>query len=91
MEKLVASYNSGDAVSDRPKRFTVDFTPATAREVNVIKETFGLTNVDFFRFSLLLMRIYAEAKKQGKELCMIDLKKPEIVHVVSLPLFNDSG
>jgi len=78
-------------VSQERTRFSVDLTPGAARELGAMKQSFGLTGADVFRFGLLLMRIYAESKLQGKEVHIVDPKNPHKVHVVSLPLFNDSA
>lgn len=82
---------SGKLVSSKPIRFTVDLTPAAAKEVNFIKETFSLSSADVFRFGLVFMKIYTENKIQGKEIQVVDPKKPQQVSIITLPLFNDSG
>jgi hypothetical protein len=75
-----------DAMSseNRVKRFTIDLTPAAASEVGRIKDMFGLTMADVFRFALTLMRIYADAVAERKEVRIVDPRTPRRIRIVEL-------
>ncbi len=70
------------------RRCTIDLTPAAAEEVDRICEIFELKISDLFRYSLLLMRIYADATGEGKQMRLVSRKDPHEVQVVELPLFS---
>lgn len=91
METSKLSFDSAVTRDRKSIRFSVDLTPNAARELSAIKADFGLTSAEVFRFGLLLMRIYTESKSEGRELHVVDPKNPRKVHVVSLPLFDNSG
>ena len=68
------------------KRYTIDLTPAAAEEVDRICNMFELKIADLFRYSLLLMRIYADASKEGKQMRLVNRETNEI-QIIELPLF----
>jgi hypothetical protein len=70
------------------RRCTVDLTPAAAQEVDRICGMFSLKIADLFRYSLLLMRIYADAVQEGKQMRLVSRKDPHEIQVVELPLFG---
>lgn len=70
------------------RRCTVDLTPAAAQEVDRICGMFSLKIADLFRYSLLLMRIYADAVQEGKQMRLVNRKDPHEIQVVELPLFG---
>ena len=71
------------------KRYTIDLTSGASEEVKRICDTFGLTITDLFRYSLLLMRIYADAIEAGRELRLIDPQKPDnLPMIVTIPMFK---
>ena len=72
------------------RRCTIDLTPAAAEEVDRICNMFDLKISDLFRYSLLLMRIYADATREGKQMRLVNRKDPNEIQVVELPLFGRS-
>ena len=72
------------------RRCTIDLTPAAAEEVDRICNMFDLKIADLFRYSLLLMRIYADANKEGKQMRLVNRADPNEIQVVELPLFGGS-
>ena len=72
------------------RRCTIDLTPAAAEEVDRICKMFDLKIADLFRYSLLLMRIYADASGEGKQMRLVNRKDPNEIQVVELPLFGGS-
>jgi hypothetical protein len=73
--------------NDKGRRCTIDLTPAASAEVDRICGIFELKIVDLFRYSLLLMRIYADAVREGKQMRLVSRKDPTEIQVVELPLF----
>ena len=73
--------------NEKGRRYTIDLTPAAAAEVARICNMFELKIVDVFRYSLLLMRIYADAVQDGKQMRLVNRKDPTEIQVVELPLF----
>ena len=76
-------------VSARSKgrRCTIDLTPAASAEVDRMCGTYHLKIAELFRYGLLLMRIYGDAMKEGKQMRLVSRKDPNEVQVVELPLF----
>jgi hypothetical protein len=70
------------------RRCTIDLTPAASVEVDRICTMFDLKIVDMFRYSLLLMRIYAEAVEQGRQMRLVNPDNPSEIQVIELPLFT---
>ena len=66
------------------RRCTIDLTPAAAEEVDRICNMFDLKISDLFRYSLLLMRIYADATREGKQMRLVNRKDPNEIQVVEL-------
>lgn len=69
------------------RRCTIDLTSAAAVEVDRICSMFDLKIADLFRYSLLLMRIYGDAVREGKQMRLVNRKDPNEIQVVELPLF----
>ena len=74
--------------SEKGRRCTIDLTPAASAEVDRICGIFGLKIVDLFRYALLLMRIYADAVREGKQMRLVSRTDPAEIQVVELPLFT---
>jgi len=73
----------------KTKRYTIDLTPWASEEVDRICGLFGITIADLFRYSLLLMRIYADATESNRELRLIDPCNPDnLPMVVVIPVFK---
>lgn len=72
------------------RRCTIDLTPAASEEVDRICNMFELKISDLFRYSLLLMRVYADATREGKQMRLVNRNDPNEIQVVELPLFGSS-
>ena len=83
---MAQSPSSKNASRPKPefRRCTIDLTPRASDEVERIKMMFGITMADVFRLSLVLMRIYADAVAERKEVHVVDPKKPNLVRVIEL-------
>jgi hypothetical protein len=85
--ELVMANAENQNTNEKSRRYTIDLTPAASAEVDKICDVFGLKIVDLFRYSLLLMRIYTDAVKEGKQMRLVSRKNPSEVQVIELPLF----
>ena len=71
------------------KRCTIDLTTSAAAEVERMQGIFELSVADVFRYSLLLMSMYADAISEGRELATINPEKPSDFQRIKLPMFNN--
>ena len=69
------------------RRCTIDLTRGATEEVDRIKDTFGLTTADLFRYALTLLRIYVAARLENKQVQIVSPDNPTTVQVIELPLF----
>lgn len=56
----------------KSRRVSVDLSAPAAAEIDRLRELTGLTSADLFRHSISLLRIYIDARVEGKELRIID-------------------
>lgn len=67
------------------RRITLDLTAAASTEVDRITNETGLTIADVFRHSFTLLRIYREAKQEGKVMRIVDPKNPRTQVQIEIP------
>lgn len=71
----------------KKRRYNIELTPAAAAELDRIRKTGSLKITEVFCYSLMLMKIYVDAKGDGKQMRLVNLKDPKEVQVVELPIF----
>lgn len=69
------------------RRYTIDLTGAAVGEIEKIKEIFSLSAADIFRFALVLIRIYVEARLEKKKIQIVDPNDPQATETIVLPFF----
>lgn len=67
-------------------RVAFDLSPAMAREVERILAVTDLgSRPEVFRRAFTLLRIHVEAAEQGREVFMVDPKRPNEKFIITLP------
>ncbi len=67
-------------------------TPAAAAKLDEIRNACGMTITEVFRYSLMLMNIYVEAMKNGKQMRLVSKTDAHEIQVVEIPMFfKDEG
>ena len=56
----------------KTKRVSVDLTPAASAEIDRMRATTGLNTADLFRHAITLLRVYLNARLEGKEFRIVD-------------------
>ena len=56
----------------KTKRVSVDLAPAASAEIDRMRATTGLATADLFRHAITLLRIYLDARRDGKEFRIVD-------------------
>ncbi|MDB5338840.1 MAG: hypothetical protein JWN70_4459 [Planctomycetaceae bacterium] len=72
------------------RRVTIDLTEEASAEIERIRAVTGLTIADIFRHSFTLLRIYLEAKDEGKLMRIFNPKKPRDQVQIELPTLRIS-
>lgn len=67
------------------RRVTIDLTDEASEEIERIRVATGLTIADIFRHSFTLLRIYLDAKNEGKLMRIVNPKKPRDQVQIELP------
>ena len=70
----------------KPRRVTIDLTPAAASEVDRVRTITGLTTADVFRYAFSLFRIYVDAKQRNHELQIVDPSGDDRAKQIELPI-----
>ena len=70
----------------KPRRVTIDLTPAAVEELDRIKSVTGATTADIFRYAFTLMRIYVDERQRGREFRIIDPDNDRTQIRLELPL-----
>lgn len=72
--------------TDTAGRVAFELTPAMLEELKRIREMTDLaSNPEIFRRAFTLLRIHVEAAARGREIYMVDPKKPGDRYIISLP------
>ena len=70
----------------KPRRVTIDLTPAAVEELDRIKSLTGATTADIFRYAFTLMRIYVDERQRGREFRIIDPSNDRTQIRLELPI-----
>jgi hypothetical protein len=66
--------------------FTVDLKAEAAEKVKELQRQLNISEAGIFRCSLIMMRLYVFARRNGLELRTVDPKNPDNYRVVELPI-----
>ncbi|GFO82610.1 MAG: hypothetical protein A49_22370 [Methyloceanibacter sp.] len=54
------------------RRINVDLKPKDVHELDRLRAMTSLTTAELFRHAFNLLRLYVQARREGKDLCIID-------------------
>src|SRR5690606_26692257 len=67
------------------RRITIDLPEASSEELKRVQAATGLSIADVFRLSFALLRIYVNARIEGKEIRVVDPNDPHLQTRIEIP------
>jgi hypothetical protein len=71
------------------KRVSLDLNPQAAAEIERMRATTGLNTADLFRHAVTLLRLYIQARADGKEFRIVDPNDPKDQVRLEMPITVD--
>ena len=69
-----------------PRRITAELSDSSSDELERLRKLTGLSITDVFRYSFTLLRIYVNARLEGKEIRIIDPQDPQLQTRLEIPI-----